>query len=231
MVKLMEILIKIIEQIENNNPYGLIFKGGTALSLLHLNHHRESEDLDFDVDIKYLENYTEIQDYFIRIFEDIKNQKIIRNYKLGKTGLASTNRFHMKIQFELHKTFQTKLDIDFIKPPENLKHRGELFYYSLERMFISKVITFTSRQEFKDFIDIAFILPKIDLKVFENKIKLAKLLEKLINTIDEKSLIERYNLINKNVDLKIKGMRKGEINKLIARTFRDIRAAINILKR
>lgn len=67
--------------------------------------------------------------------------------------------------------------------------------------------------------------------VFENKNKLAELLQKLINTIDERSLIERYNLINKNVDLKIKGMRKGEINKLITRTFRDIRAAINILKR
>jgi predicted nucleotidyltransferase component of viral defense system len=231
MVKLMEILQMIIERIENHNPYGLIFKGGTALSLIHLNHHRESEDLDFDVDIKYLENYTEIQEYFVRIFEDLKKQKIIQNYKLGKTGLAATNRFHMKIQFELHRTFQTKLDIDFIKPSDKLKCRGELFYYSLEKMFISKVITFTARQEFKDFIDIAFILPKIDFNVFENKIKLAELLEKLINTVDERSLNERYNLITKNVDLKIKGLRKGETKKLIARTYRDIRATINILKR
>ena len=52
MTRLMEILMKIIEEIEKYNPYGLIFKGGTALSILYLNQHRKSEDLDFDVDIK-----------------------------------------------------------------------------------------------------------------------------------------------------------------------------------
>jgi predicted nucleotidyltransferase component of viral defense system len=231
MVKLMEILAKIIEYIENKNPYGLIFKGGTALSLLHLGNHRESEDLDFDVDIKYLEDFQDIQYYFIRIFEDLKRKKIIQDYKIGKTGLASTNRFHMKIQFILHRPFQTKLDIDFIKTPEKLKNQGELLYYSIERMFISKVITFTARREFKDFIDIAFMLPKIELKAFDNRIKLAELLQRLIDTTDENSLITQYNFISKNVDLKIKGMRKGEINKMIARTYRDIRITINKLKR
>ena len=196
-----------------------------------MDHHRESEDLDFDADIKYLENYTKIQKYFEKIFIELKKQNIIQDYKIGKTGLASTKRFHMKIQFILHKPFQTKLDIDFVKPPGNLKQKGNLFYYSLERMFISKVITFTNRQEFKDFIDIAFILPKIDLNVFENRAKLAELLQKLIDTIDMDSLIRQYNLISKNADLKIKGMRKSEIDKLIVRAFRDIRAAINILKR
>ncbi len=101
----------------------------------------------------------------------------------------------------------------------------------MERMFISKVITFTIRQEFKDFIDIAYMLPKIDFTVFENKNKLAELLQRLIDTIDEKSLTERHGLMSKNVDLKIRGLRKGEIHKLIARTFRDIRVAINVLKR
>ena len=231
MVKLMEILNTIIEQIEKNNPYGLIFKGGTALALIHLDHHRDSEDLDFDVNIKYLDEYKSVQKYLVKIFEQLKEQKIIQDYKIGKSGLASTNRFHMKIQFILYKTFQTKLDIDFIEPPDKIKRRGELLYYSLERMFISKVITFTARQEFKDFIDIAFILPKIDLTVFDNKPKLAELLQKLIDTIDEQTLIKHYNLLSRNIDLKIKGMRKGEVNKLITRTFRDIRSAINILRR
>jgi len=227
----MEILERIMKQIEANNPYGLIFKGGTALALIHLDHHRESEDLDFDVHMKYLDDWRSIQEYFIRIFEELKEEKVIQEYKIGKSGLASTNRFHMKIQFILHKQYQTKLDIDFIKPSGGLKNRGELFYYSLERMFISKVVTFTARREFKDFIDIAFILPKIDFAVFDNKLKLAELLQKLIDTIDEKSLIEHYNLLSKNIDLKIKGMQKGEINKLIVRTFRNIRAATNILRR
>jgi predicted nucleotidyltransferase component of viral defense system len=226
----MEILTKIVEHIENDNPYGLIFKGGTALSLLHLDHHRESEDLDFDMDEKYLENYKDIQKYFQKIFEDLKKQNIIQDYRIGKSGLASTNRFHMKIQFILHRPFQTKLDIDFVKSPVNLKQKGKLFYYSFERMFISKVITFTARREFKDFIDIAFMLPKVDFNIYDNKLELSNLLQKLIDTINERSLIERYNFISKNVDLKIKGMRRGDINKMIVRTFRDIRATINVLK-
>jgi predicted nucleotidyltransferase component of viral defense system len=167
----MELLTKIIEHIEEDNPYKLVFKGGTALSILHLNRHRESEDLDFDADLKYLDDYMVFRDYFIDIFDKIKKDKIIDDYKIGKTGLAKTNRFHMKIQFISYKTFHTKLDIDFIKPSDKLKHRGELLFYSIERMFISKVITFTQRQEFKDFIDVAFMLPKIDFTLYDNKKK------------------------------------------------------------
>ncbi len=231
MVQIIELLEKIIEQMEKDNPYKLVFKGGTALSILHLNHHRESEDLDFDADIKYLDDYTGIQDYFIGILEGLKKQNIINDYKIGKTGLAKTDRFHMKIQLISYKTFQTKLDIDFVKPSGRLKHRGELLFYSLERTFISKVVTFTERQEFKDFIDIAFMLPKIDFTVFDNKNKLAELLQRMIDTVDEKSLIKRYDLMSRNVDLKVRGLRKHEIHRLIERTFRDIRVAINVLKR
>ena len=32
-------------------------KEGTALSLLYLNHHRESEDLDFDADISLIKEH------------------------------------------------------------------------------------------------------------------------------------------------------------------------------
>jgi predicted nucleotidyltransferase component of viral defense system len=231
MVKIMELLTKVIGRIEKDNPYELVFKGGTALSLLHLDHHRESEDLDFDADIKYLDDHKGISEYFIGIFEGLKKDNIIKDYKIGKTGLAKTDRFHMKIQFISYKTFYTKLDIDFVKPSNKLKHRGELLYYSIERMFISKVITFSERQGFKDFIDIAFMLPKVDFGVYEKKEKLAELLQRMIDSVDERTLIKRYGLISRNVDLKIKGLRKGEITKLIERTYRDIRVAINILKR
>jgi hypothetical protein len=161
----------------------------------------------------------------------LKEQKVINDYKIGKTGLAATNRFHMKIQFILYKTFQTKIDIDFIKPSDKLKVRGELLYYNIERMFISKIITFTERQEFKDFIDIAFMLPKIDLTIYENKTELAKLIQRLIDTVDERSLIERFEFLSRNVDLKILGLRKGEVRNLITRTFRDLRSAVNLLKK
>jgi predicted nucleotidyltransferase component of viral defense system len=231
MVKIMELLSKVIEKMEKDNPYKLVFKGGTALSLLHLSRHRESEDLDFDADVKFLDDYKGIQDYFIGIFDGLKKEKIIDDYKIGKSGLAKTNRFHMKIQFISYKTFHTKLDIDFVKPSNKLKKRGDLLYYSIERMFISKVITFTERQEFKDFIDIAYMIPKIDFTIYENKSKLAELLQRMIDSVDEETLIKRYDFISKNVDLKIKGLRKGEINRLIERTYRDIQDAMNVLQR
>ena len=50
MVRILEILDKMLDKIRADNPYGLVLKGGTSLALHHLKGHRESEDLDFDVD-------------------------------------------------------------------------------------------------------------------------------------------------------------------------------------
>lgn len=227
----MDILEKIVDYIEKDNPYGLIFKGGTALSIIYLNHHRESEDLDFDVDIKYLQDFKGIQHYFTSIFNKLKNQGYIEDYKLGKTGLATTNRFHMKVQFLMYKRFQTKIDIDFVKPPGKLIHQGQLQIYSLERLFISKIIAFTERQDLKDFIDISYMLPKIDFSIYENKFELANILQKLVDSIEEKSLVKRFNSILQNVDLKIRDFRKSDLPNLVTKTLRGLRAAINILKR
>ena len=227
----MDILEKIVEHIEKGNPYDLIFKGGTALSMIYLNHHRESEDLDFDVDIKYLQDYNGIQHYFIGIFNKLKDQGYIEDYKLGKTGLATTNRFHMKVQFSMYKRFQTKIDLDFVQPSGKLNHQGELLIYSLERLFISKIIAFTERQDFKDFIDISYMLPKIDLSIYENKNELAIILQKLVDSIEEKSLVKRFNSILQNVDLKIRDFRRSDLTNLVSKTLRGLRAAINILRR
>lgn len=227
----MDILGKIVEHIEKDNPYGLIFKGGTALSMIYLNHHRESEDLDFDVDIKYLHDFKGIQQYFICIFNKLKKQGDVEDYKLGKTGLATTNRFHMKVQFMMYKRFQTKIDIDFIEPPVKLNHQGELLIYSVERLFISKIIAFTDRSDFKDFIDISYMLPKIDFNIYENKNELAKILQKLIDSTNEERLVLRFNSIIQNVDLKIRDFRKSDLTNLVTKTLRGLRSAINVLKR
>ena len=231
MTRIMDILTKIIEQIERNNPYGLIMKGGTALSLLYLNHHRESEDLDFDVDIKYLDDVKGLKEYIVNIFDTLKSEEIIKDYNIGKTGLASTNRFHLKVQFILHRTFQTKIDIDFVNPPDRLNHRGKLLYYTLERLFISKIITFTARSEFKDIIDIGFMLPHINFDLYENRTELVPILQKMVDSVDESELISRYESISKNVDLRIRDIRKVQMKSFIQKTMRVIRSAINVLKR
>ena len=48
MTRILEILDRFLDGVRGNNPFRLVLKGGTALSLHHLPGHRESEDLDFD---------------------------------------------------------------------------------------------------------------------------------------------------------------------------------------
>lgn len=54
MPRILEILKSILDEIRKSNPFGLILKGGTALAIHHTSGHRESEDLDFDADLKYI---------------------------------------------------------------------------------------------------------------------------------------------------------------------------------
>lgn len=107
-------------QKEKDNPYKLIGKGGTILSLFYLNRHRESEDLDFDTTLERSE-YKNIEAYFISILENLKANGLVSNYTKGKSGIAATNRYHMNITLETYKTFRTKIDVDFVEPAKHLK--------------------------------------------------------------------------------------------------------------
>src|SRR3989344_4935596 len=149
MAKILDILNEFLHEIENENPYKLIGKGGTILSLIYLNRHRESEDLDFDTTLKKSQ-FRNIENYFVSILEKLKARGLINSYSKGKSGLASTDRYHMNIVLETYKTFHTKIDVDFVEPPKSLVRKGELFYYPIERLFVGKLITFIDRKEFKD---------------------------------------------------------------------------------
>ncbi len=85
MVKVLDILQEFLVEIEKNNPYRLIGKGGTILSLFYLNRHRESEDLDFDT-ILDRSNYRNIEAFFISILEKLKSKGLIKSYSKGKSG-------------------------------------------------------------------------------------------------------------------------------------------------
>ena len=60
MTRILEILKEFLEEVEKENPFNLVLKGGTALSLYYLNHHRESEDLDFDTEKHFLKDCQEL---------------------------------------------------------------------------------------------------------------------------------------------------------------------------
>jgi len=229
-MKLLSILEEFVKEIEKHNPYKLIIKGGTALSLFYLNHHRESEDLDFDADIKYLKEHAKIESYFIDILENLKEKGIIRKFSKGKSGLAATNRYHMKIQLETHKIFCTKIDIDFVKLNGELRNKSELFLYSPERLFITKMITFTNRREFKDLYDISYLLSHISFDTFKNNLEVVNLIDQVINVILNEDLKKLFKQAFKNVDLGFKNLKEIQIDRFNVNLLKNLRVLKNKIR-
>lgn len=226
MAKILDILHEFIREIEKDNPHKLIGKGGTILSLFYLDRHRESEDLDFDTTAER-GKYGEIEAYFISILEQLKGKGLIKSYAKGKSGLAATNRYHMNIALETHKTFHTKIDVDFVEPAKSLEKKGEFFYYTIERLFIGKLITFTGRKEFKDLYDISHMMPKIDLKVFKGNPNVGALIDDALNTIETSDIVSLYKKAFRNVDLRFKSLKESEIEGFVQKLTRDLRVLKN----
>ena len=226
MAKILDILEEFLHEIEKNNPYKLIAKGGTVLSLFYLAHHRESEDLDFDTTLDK-NQHKNIESYFINILERLKNKGAVKDYRKGKSGLAATNRYHINLVLETHKEYYTKIDVDFVKPAKVLKKKGELFYYPIERLFIGKSVAFVDRKEFKDVYDIACMMPKLDLKTFRNNPKVVALIGDLINTIQNEDVLALYKRGFRNVDLHFKSLKGSEIDAFVTKLIRELRILKN----
>ena len=230
MVKITSILEEFLQEIEKNNPYKLIAKGGTTLSFFYLNHHRESEDLDFDTTLDK-NQYKNIESYFLSIFEHLKKKGTLKDYHKGKSGLAATNRYHLNLVLETYKKFYTKIDVDFVKPTKNFKKKGTLFYYPLERLFIDKCIAFINRKEFKDIYDIKHMLHKIDIATFRNNINVVRLIDDLINTIQSEDIIILYKNAFRNVDLRFKDLKESQIKVFTGKLIRDLSLFKNKIKK
>ena len=226
MAKILDILQEFLNEIEKNNQHKLIGKGGTILSLFYLNRHRESEDLDFDTTLDR-SKYKNIEDYFISILEKLKTNGLIKSYSKGKSGLAATNRYHMNIALETYKTFHTKIDVDFVEPVQNLNKEGEFLYYPIERLFITKLITFTDRKEFKDIYDVAHMIPRLDLKKFKGNPNVAALIDETIKMIEGDDVALLYRKAFRNMDLKFKSLKQSELEHFIEKLIRDLRILKN----
>ena len=207
--QILNILKEILHEIEKENPYKLIGKGGTILSLYYLNH-RDSEDLDFDTTFSK-EKSKQIQKYILNILDNLKTRGILKGYKLTKGVLASTNRYHMNLVLYTHKDLLTKIDIDFVKPVKNLNKKGEFFYYSLERLFIGKLITFNRRKEFKDIYDISYILSKIKTDSFSGNLRVVELIDNTINNLEMEDIFNLYKKAFRNRDMKFKDFKSAQL--------------------
>lgn len=231
MSTVLSILGEFLKEVELDNPYKLVLKGGTALSLFYLNHHRESEDLDFDSDVSNLKKYKEVESYFISILGRLKEKQILKDFKLGKHGLASTNRYHMKLQLETYKTFQTKIDLDFVKLPKKLEQKGELYFYTKERIFITKMITFNNRREFKDLYDLSYLLPKVNITPFIRNQDVITLIDNLIRIIGEEDVVRLYKSAFRNVDLRFRDLKPSQVDSFVSKFVKKMRILRNKLSR
>ncbi|MBI5065631.1 nucleotidyl transferase AbiEii/AbiGii toxin family protein [Candidatus Woesearchaeota archaeon] len=230
-MRILEILAEFLKEVEKDNPFNLVLKGGTALSLYHLDHHRESEDLDFDAEKHFLKDYQKIETYLTNVLEKLKQREIITEYKITKTGFASTERYHIKIELKTHKTYSTKIDLEFIDLPKNLVKNGKLNLYSKERMFITKLVTFISRKEFKDLYDISHLSEKIDLAQFKEKENTIKLIQEAINVIQQEDIQKMFKLAFRNIDLKFKNLKEPHLKKFTEETISKLRRTINKLNK
>lgn len=184
---IISLLRELLKEIEKDNPFDLIGKGGTILAIYHLNH-RDSQDLDFDCLTKNKDK--DFEGYFKSIFDRvIKNHKL--KYKVNKTSFSEIGRFHMGVTFSTYKDLpQTKMEINFIDSlPDDLITFGEFKFYSLEHLFFQKLKTSADRGEIKDIIDIGSALkskePTLDSKKLKKCEGIFSLIDKAISTIEK----------------------------------------------
>lgn len=231
MVKILDILQAFLKEVEKENPFKLVLKGGTALSLYHLNHHRESEDLDFDADVHLIKKYKSVEKYFAKILGGLKQRQMINSYKITKAGFASTNRYHIKLELKTHKIFYTKIDVNFVKLPKNLIKKNQLCLYLLERMFIAKAVTFVNRKEFKDLYDLTHLIDKIDPSLFRKKENVADLIQEAIETTQQEDVKRLYKIAFRNVDLRFRDLKESQLDLFIKNAVRKLRILTNKLRK
>ena len=228
--RILDVIKEFLMEVEKDNPFNLVLKGGTALSIYYLNHHRESEDLDFDADRPLIKKYKEIQNYLTAILEKLKQKQIIKDFKITKSDFASTNRYHIKFELKTHKIIYSKADIDFVELPENLIKVGQLNLYPAERIFITKALTFVNRKEFKDLYDISHLVRKVNMASFKKKENVIQLIEEVIQTIQQEDLKKIFKSAFRNVDLKFKNLKESQLDNFIKKTINELRVLINKLK-
>ena len=189
--------------------------GGTALTRFYF-HHRESVDLDLftnnsGVDFNEL-NLTAV--------------KISQNLALNLIKQVITKDF---LQYIWKDKYRTLLKVDFVKDiPQHFgenKREGTLSIDSLENIGSNKILAIFGRTDWKDFIDLYFILTKTkfsfdhlfelakqkDLGLSETflayslaEIENARLWPKIFVKLDQKTLISFFKPLSRNLFKRIK---------------------------
>jgi len=231
MVRLIDILEELVDGIREDNPFGLVLKGGTALAIHHLPGHRESEDLDFDISIELRPRNSEIVGYLKERLEGLKADGMIEGFETPKAGFASTDRYHMTVLLQTQVRYQTKIDLNYRSMPQDFEKEGQLRFYTSERMFVDKLLTFASRGALKDFYDVSMLLDNVMVKSFSGPEKLAGLVDTVIVKCSDRGMVTLFKRELRATDLRFRHLKESGVEYFVTRSLRNLRRFRNELKR
>ena len=98
-------------------------------------------------------------------------------------------------------------------------------------MFITKLVTFISRKEFKDLYDVSHLAEKIELSQFKEKKNIIQLIQDSIQTIQQEDIQKMFKLAFRNIDLKFKNLKEPHLRKFTEETINKLRIIINKINR
>jgi hypothetical protein len=229
MARLIDILDKFLDGVREDNPFGLVLKGGTALATHHLPGHRESEDLDFDVPMIHRPSNQEVANYIRAGLDKLKTAGAINGFEIPKAVFASTDRYHMTVILWTHVRYQTKIDLNYRVLPDDFEMERQLRFYTSKRMFVDKLLTFSSRGALKDFYDISLLLDKMKPGSFTEPGKIAGLVDAVIEKSSVQGLIGEYKQELRATDLRFHHLKENGVDSFVARTIRNLRKFRNEL--
>jgi predicted nucleotidyltransferase component of viral defense system len=231
MARLMEILDRFLDHLRKENPYDMVLKGGTALAVHHLLGHRESEDLDFDVPEVYRGKHEAVISHILSIFTAMEAEGVITGHLISKRGFVSTDRYHVKVTLRTHRDYHTKIDIDYVAMPAVLERDGRLLFYTAERMFVVKLLTFADRGAVKDLYDISHLVRKLPASDIHEPDRVAELISTVVEAIDPGGLVKEYKRAFSNVDMRFRDLKERDAGAFVKRTVRDLNRFRNELRK
>jgi len=231
MARLIEILDKLLDCDRADNPFGLVLKGGTALAIHHLQGHRESEDLDFDVPVSFRPRNAEVENHIKGRLKKLEADGVIKGFEIPKAGFASTDRYHMTVIVMTHVRYQTKIDLNYRAMPQDFEMEGQLKFYTSERMLVDKLLTFSSRGALKDFYDISLLLDKVKAASFKEPEKIAGLVDAVIEKASGQGLTNDFKQELRATDLRFHHLKENGVESFVTRTIRNLRKFGNELKK
>jgi len=225
----MDVLKMVLKAMEEDNPFEMVLKGGTAIAYHHAEGHRESEDLDFDVPIVYRERTEDVVAFILNILDGLVRDGTLKEYRVRKGGFSGRDRYHMNLVLTTYRDFSTKIDLDFVEIGEDLEYRGELMLYTNERMFLSKLRTFNSRKEFKDLFDISFLRSRVEPGLMDREA--ASTIDLTLAILDDEDLIASYRKMLRDIDLRFGRLKEQNVDRFVEKTRRNLRILGNVLRK